>query len=159
MSMSEEHQAPPTHPAWGVRQEVDPEVRKLQAEIEAMHICPECEKHFATKQALGSHRWGSHKVSGEPRPRKRKPKTVEQVLATNKSTCPTCGKLLLVSSLPKHIARFHAWPVVPETYDVDDIFNAVAGLLFPESIPTKALPELLAWREATQRLLDTLVSF
>jgi hypothetical protein len=38
---------------------------------------------------------------------------------------------------------------------VDEIFDAVVGLLFPGgAVPTKTMTSLLRWRDSTQRLLD-----
>jgi hypothetical protein len=124
-------------------------------------ICPECGKAFDTPQGLGSHRWAAHQVESPHRnDRKRKARTKKP---RPDAPCPRGGKEIRADNLKRHLKNVHDIDLDAQaqalTFEVDDIFVTVVNLLFPTgAIPIKALPELLAWREATAKLLETLVS-
>lgn len=103
-----------------------------EAMAETPHQCPECARRFGSKAGLGRHRSSTHGVPGASS------KAVKRAAKKGPAKKP-----------PKVKA--------PEpALDVDDIFLVVAEMFFPQSVPTSALPALIEWRAATQKLLDHL---
>jgi hypothetical protein len=167
--MSEPTAAMEAHPAWASRIPTVtgaglPAMGTAVAQpspVKKGYQCPQCDRPpFESKRALGAHLWGAHQVEGTTRkkgPAKRKAEAETKVEQDPKAkgACPVCGSVMLTANIARHINRSHT-----KTIDVtvDDIFVSVTEMLFPDNVPTDVLPELLAWRDATKRLLDSLVS-
>jgi predicted nucleic acid-binding Zn-ribbon protein len=94
--------------------------------------CPDCGRdNFATMTSLARHRSIAHGVMGADKAR-----TLEREAA---------GK-------PKRVRA----AAVDSTLSVDHIFQSVIQTLYPHGqMPTKAMVPLMEWREATQKLLET----
>jgi DNA-directed RNA polymerase subunit RPC12/RpoP len=173
--MADNPVTPPPHPAWdkltGTTEPSNGPLKLVDAPITNVEVpgppyeCPECKaagqpKSFDSRQGLGSHRSGTHKVEGIHKRRnqtsysRRSTRTRQAHADSEYTACPVCSHRLLVENLGRHMNRYHAEPIIE--LSVDDIFNSTVALLYPEQIPTKALEPLLKWREATARLLEAL---
>lgn len=93
--------------------------------------CPECGKGYKFPNALSNHRLHVHGVSdGYVSP--------AMVKRSNKLGRPT-----KVAS--------------DQTWEVDDIFQAVLRLVFPNgAVPVEAVPTLVRWRDDTREMLETI---
>lgn len=115
--------------------------------------CPECGEMYQPGPGLERHRQAAHGAKvGErngSRPEASKRHTV---------TCPECGQEMRKDNLRRHMRDKHgALPKVQKQdhdWDVDEIFQAVVGLMWPGGdIPVAAVLSLVKWREDTQRML------
>lgn len=122
--------------------------------------CPECGIEYFPGPGMSRHRQAHHGVAkADGRPAKKGGGGV----VGDKKICPDCGKSIRGKDLLAHRRRMHDYTptkaktvaaVTAEDISVDDVFDAIVGLLFPRGvIPITALTPLLRWRHATDEML------
>lgn len=135
----------------------------------AKEPCPECGQEFFPGPGMSRHRQAYHgaaKLNGEP-PKKGGNEGAQP--PPSKRICPECHKPISSKDLMRHRRRVHGYTdgatttstsktvALPDDDDglnVDEIFDAVVGMLFPRGVvPITALVPLLRWRHATDELL------
>lgn len=125
--------------------------------------CPECGIEYYPGPGMSRHRQAAHgavKADGKPAKKGWSSKDKPPIRRT---LCPDCGKEISSKDMARHRRTVHGKQprkattvaaVTAEDISVDDVFDAVVGLLFPRGvIPITALTPLLRWRHATDILL------